>query len=53
LDAINYRKWVAIESFVPDAGPFSSAMHVWRHLEQDQDEIARKGLAFLRGQLGG
>lgn len=52
LNKVNYQKWISIESFVPDAELFSSAMNVWRRIEPDQDEIAVSGLAFLRKLLG-
>jgi D-psicose/D-tagatose/L-ribulose 3-epimerase len=52
LDTVNYRRMISIESFVPEARPFSAAMHVWRSVEKNQDEIANRGLAFLRNLLG-
>jgi D-psicose/D-tagatose/L-ribulose 3-epimerase len=52
LDTLNYQRWVAIESFVPDRGQFSSAMNIWRHIAKNQDEIAVEGLEFLKDLLG-
>jgi D-psicose/D-tagatose/L-ribulose 3-epimerase len=52
LDAVGYRRMISIESFLPEAGQFSAAMHVWRSVEKDQDEIANRGLDFLRKLLG-
>lgn len=49
---LNYQNWISIESFTPDGGQFSSAMNVWRRIEQNQDEIATGGLAFLKKLLG-
>ncbi len=51
LNDLNYRNWISIESFTPDADQFSSVMHVWRRIEQNQDEIAASGLAFLKKLL--
>ena len=52
LEKVGYQNMISIESFVPDCGQFSAAMHVWRNIEKDQDEIARNGLAFMRELLG-
>jgi D-psicose/D-tagatose/L-ribulose 3-epimerase len=51
LDDLKYAGWVSIESFVPDKNGFSSNMNVWRHIERNQDEIARNGLSFLKEML--
>ena len=48
LKNIGYKDWISIESFVPFHGQFSSAMNVWRRIEEEQDEIAAEGLSFLR-----
>jgi len=52
VDSIKYKGWIAIESFVPFENGFSSAMRVWRRLEENQDDIASKGLAFLKSKFG-
>lgn len=51
LDDLNYRGWISLESFVPDRDPFSKMMNAWRHLEPTQDDIAVKGLDYLRAAL--
>lgn len=48
LDKVRYNGWISLESFVPFDPAFSSAMRVWRPLAKDQDEIARKGLEFMK-----
>jgi len=48
LRLTRYDGWISIESFTPFDSNFSSAMRVWRNLENTQDEIATKGLAFLK-----
>lgn len=48
LRTANYEGWIVIESFTPYDPNFSQAMRVWRSLETTQDEIATKGLAFLK-----
>ncbi len=51
LDGINYDKWIAIESFTPYDKDFATARQTWRKLATNQDEIASKGLKFLRRVL--
>jgi D-psicose/D-tagatose/L-ribulose 3-epimerase len=48
LDRIKYDRWLALESFTPFEGGFSSAMNVWRKLADSQDELASEGLQFLK-----
>ncbi|MHB1907992.1 MAG: sugar phosphate isomerase/epimerase family protein [Nitrososphaerales archaeon] len=52
LDKIDYKDWISIEAFTPYNPSFSSAMRTWRKIESGQDEIALKGLAFLKRKLG-
>ena len=51
LDQIDYKGWIGVESFTPFDKQFSFAMKVWRKLEPSQDEIASKGLYFLKSKL--
>jgi D-psicose/D-tagatose/L-ribulose 3-epimerase len=48
LTRVGYDGWISIESFTPFDKDFATAMKVWRNLENTQDEIATKGLAFLK-----
>ena len=52
LDQIGYEECIGIESFTPFGDGFSSAMHVWRNFEKNQDDIAVNGLRFLKSKLG-
>ena len=51
LKNVGYQDWISIESFVPFHGQFSSAMNIWRRIEEEQDEIATGGLSYLRSLL--
>ena len=51
LGRIKYDRWLALESFTPFEGGFSSAMNVWRKLADSQDELASEGLQFLKSKL--
>lgn len=51
LKAIRYDKWLTIESFVPAIKELAAAAAIWRPLAKDGDELARKGLAFLKRKL--
>ncbi len=51
LKAIKYDGWLTIESFVPAIKELAAAAAIWRPLAKDGDELARKGLAFLKRKL--
>ena len=48
LKAINYNSEVVIESFTTDVKIIARAASVWRKIEPTRDEIAVKGVKFLR-----
>lgn len=48
LKAIGYDGDVVIESFTTDVKVIARAAAIWRQIEPTQDEIAVKGLKFLR-----
>jgi D-psicose/D-tagatose/L-ribulose 3-epimerase len=48
LKALKYEGWLTIESFVPAIKELAAAAAIWRPLAKDGDELARKGLAFLK-----
>jgi D-psicose/D-tagatose/L-ribulose 3-epimerase len=52
LDAVGYNDSVVIESFTSENQTSATAASIWRPLASSQDEIAAKGLAFLREVLG-
>jgi D-psicose/D-tagatose/L-ribulose 3-epimerase len=51
LKEIDYDKDVVIESFTTDVKVIARAAAIWRKIEPTRDEIAVKGLQFLRGIL--
>jgi D-psicose/D-tagatose/L-ribulose 3-epimerase len=51
LQAMHYDQWLTIESFGPNLGAFSAAVCIWRDIEPTPDEIAFKGLEFLRKRI--
>jgi D-psicose/D-tagatose/L-ribulose 3-epimerase len=52
LRQIGYGKDVVIESFTTDVKVIARAAAIWRRIEPTRDEIAVKGLRFLRAALG-
>jgi len=51
LQDIRYRGDVVIESFTPDVKVIARAAAIWRRIEPTREEIAVKGLNFLRQTL--
>ena len=51
LQRIGYDKQVVIESFTTDVKIIAKAASIWRKLEPSQQDIAIKGLAFLKSKL--
>jgi D-psicose/D-tagatose/L-ribulose 3-epimerase len=51
LKEIGYDKDVVIESFTTDVKVIARAAAIWRRIEPTRDEIAVKGLKFLRRTL--
>jgi D-psicose/D-tagatose/L-ribulose 3-epimerase len=43
---------VVIESFTRDVKVIATAAAIWRQIEPSREEIATKGLKFLRKNLG-
>jgi D-psicose/D-tagatose/L-ribulose 3-epimerase len=52
LKAIRYEGDVVIESFTSDVKALARAASIWRQIEPTRDEIAFKGVRFLKRQLG-
>ena len=52
LSDVAYDGPVVIESFTPEVKSIARAVCIWRELAGSQDELAREGLAFLRGLFG-
>ena len=51
LKAIRYQGAVVIESFTQDVKVIARAAAIWRKIEPRRDDIARKGLLFLKKTL--
>jgi D-psicose/D-tagatose/L-ribulose 3-epimerase len=51
LKQINYQGHLAIESFTKDVKVIAKAAAIWRKIEPSREEIATKGLTFLRTLL--
>ncbi|MCC6314273.1 MAG: sugar phosphate isomerase/epimerase [Thermomicrobiales bacterium] len=52
LTEIGYEDAIVIESFTPANQSIARAAAIWRPLAPSQDDLARVGLAFLRGLFG-
>jgi len=52
LKAIGYKGDVVIESFTTDVKVIARAAAIWRRIEPTRDEIAVKGVKFLKKILG-
>jgi D-psicose/D-tagatose/L-ribulose 3-epimerase len=51
LKAVRYKGDVVIESFTTDVKVIARAAAIWRRIEPTRDEIATKGIKFLRRTL--
>jgi D-psicose/D-tagatose/L-ribulose 3-epimerase len=51
LKAVRYKGDVVIESFTTDVKVIARAAAIWRRIEPTRDEIATKGIKFLRRVL--
>jgi D-psicose/D-tagatose/L-ribulose 3-epimerase len=52
LKTVNYQGSVVIESFTQDVKVIARAAAIWRQIEPSQEDIAVKGLAFLKKVFG-
>ncbi len=48
LKQMKYDRWVTIESFVPSIKEIARAASIWRPVAKSGDELATKGLRFLK-----
>ncbi len=48
LADMKYDGWITIESFVPAIKELARAASIWRPLAKDGDDLAKRGLKFLR-----
>ena len=51
LKAVKYNRGVVIESFTKDVKIIARAAAIWRQIEPSREEIATKGLRFLKKTL--
>jgi D-psicose/D-tagatose/L-ribulose 3-epimerase len=51
LNQVGYDKQIVIESFTTDVKVIAKAASIWRKLEPSQEDIAIKGLQFLKNNL--
>ena len=51
LKGMRYDRWVTIESFVPAIKEIARAASIWRPTARSGDELATKGLRFLRASI--
>jgi D-psicose/D-tagatose/L-ribulose 3-epimerase len=51
LKAVNYDASVVIESFSTDVKVIAKAASIWRQFEPSPEDIAIKGLQFLRSKF--
>jgi D-psicose/D-tagatose/L-ribulose 3-epimerase len=51
LKQMNYDRWVTIESFVPAIKELARAASIWRSLAKSGDDLAIRGLRFVKQQL--
>lgn len=51
IETLKYDGWLTIESFGFALGELSSAASIWRDLETNSDDIAWRGVEFLRRQI--
>jgi D-psicose/D-tagatose/L-ribulose 3-epimerase len=51
LREIGYNRWVTIESFAMGIVDLNKAACIWRPLYESADDLAVKGLAFLKGMV--
>jgi D-psicose/D-tagatose/L-ribulose 3-epimerase len=51
LKAIGYKGDVVIESFTTDVKVIARAAAIWRRIEPTRNEIATKGIKFLKRML--
>ena len=48
LKAVGYKGWLTIEAFGTFLPSLSAATKIWRKMYQDEDQLARDGIAFMK-----
>jgi sugar phosphate isomerase/epimerase len=49
LKETGYNGWMTIESFAGPDAELAAAAAIWRDLASSGDQLARRGLAFIKG----
>lgn len=53
LSKIGYDKWLTMEMFIKSEVEVSPDLNIWRNIENDATDAARRGLAFLKEKTAG
>lgn len=48
LQAINYNEWIVAEMFVIQGNPASHDLNIWRNIEPDATDAAKRALSFMQ-----
>lgn len=51
LREVEYRGWLAVESFVRSGNQVGNALNIWRDIGGNRDQMARLGVDFIREHL--
>ncbi|WP_298969434.1 sugar phosphate isomerase/epimerase [uncultured Roseobacter sp.] len=52
LEDAGYYGWIVAEMFVVAGNPASADLNIWRHIEPDATDAARRALAFMKSTFG-
>ncbi len=52
IKTLKYNGWLTIESFGQAVPEIAAAAAIWRPLFKDNEEVAKKGIKFIRNMLG-
>ncbi|WP_299780517.1 sugar phosphate isomerase/epimerase [uncultured Roseobacter sp.] len=52
LEDAGYKDWIVAEMFVIAGNPASADLNIWRHIEPDATDAARRALAFMKSTFG-
>ena len=52
LTEAGYDGWIVAEMFVIAGNPASADLNIWRNIEPEPTDAARRALAFMQGQFG-
>lgn len=52
LEDAGYDGWIVAEMFVIAGNPASADLNIWRHIESDATDAARRALAFMKSTFG-